>query len=222
MTKRVTAPGDLGRRVRRRREALGMSRELLAQRAGVDPGYVGYLEENPVSIPADTVYRLATALQTTSDELLGGSADRPPGHGHAAARPRLEKLDPDECMRLIAPGGVGRVGFNDATGPVVVPVNYVIHEGSVLFRTAIGGPLDADLRTGIEGAEFVIAFEVDRIDDPNREGWSVLIRGAFHHISAAEESSVAAAGVEPWAGGDRRLYVRTTPSEITGRRISRV
>ncbi|MDP9867212.1 MULTISPECIES: pyridoxamine 5'-phosphate oxidase family protein [Streptosporangium] len=223
MTEHIPAPGDLGRRVAHRRKSLGMSREQLAERARIDPGYLGYLEENAASPGTSTVNQLAAALGTSSEELLGGTMDLPPGRGPAGGRPRLEKLEADECMRLISPGGVGRVAFNTPAGPVVMPVNYVIHHGAVLLRTAFGGPLDEDLRTGVEGVEFKIAFEVDRIDDPNRQGWSVLVRGPAHHISSEEEqAAVVGAGVEPWAGGERKLYIRITPTEISGRRIHHV
>ncbi|MER5426370.1 pyridoxamine 5'-phosphate oxidase family protein [Streptosporangium roseum] len=222
MTERITAPGDLGRRIARRRESLGLDRERLARRAGIDPGYLAYLEETAASPGADTVGRLASALETSTQELLGGTVDLPPGRGRPAALPELEKLNPDECLRLISPGGVGRVAFNDLGGPSILPVNYVLHEGSVIFRTAFGGPLDADLRTGVKGVDFKIAFEVDRIDDANREGWSVLVRGGLHHAATAgEQAAAAASGVQPWAGGDRELYVRIVPAEITGRRIRR-
>ncbi|MFJ2029661.1 pyridoxamine 5'-phosphate oxidase family protein [Streptosporangium sp. NPDC087985] len=220
MTERISAPGDLGRRIAHRRKSLGMTREQLAERARIDPGYLGYLEESAASPGASTVNQLADALGTSSEELLGGTVDLPPGRGPGDTRSRLERLDPDECMRLISPGGVGRVAFTNPTGPVVIPVNYVIHSGAVLLRTAFGGPLDEDLRTGVKGVEFKIAFEVDRVDDPNRQGWSVLVRGAAHHVSSEEEkAAVASAGVEPWAGGERELYIRITPAEITGRLI---
>ncbi|WP_371778626.1 pyridoxamine 5'-phosphate oxidase family protein [Streptosporangium subroseum] len=220
MTKHITAPGDLGRRVARRREALDMSREQLAGRAGIDPGYLEYLEETAASPTAETVSRLASVLETSVGELLGGTMDLPPGLGRPAAHPRLEKLDADECLRLLSPGGVGRVAFDDLGGPAILPVNYVLRDDSVIFRTALGGPLDDTLRTGVQGVEFKIAFEVDRIDDANREGWSVLVRGGAHHVSTAEEqAAVRASGVQPWVGGDRELYVRIAPSEITGRRI---
>jgi hypothetical protein len=39
--------------------------------------------------------------------------------------------------------------------------------------------------------------------------------------SEAERASVREAGVEPWAGGPRELFLRVVPSRITGRRISR-
>lgn len=220
MTKHITAPGDLGRRVARRRETLDMSREQLAGRAGIDPGYLEYLEETAASPTAETVSRLASVLETSVKELLGGTMDLPPGLGRPTAHPRLEKLDADECLRLLSPGGVGRVAFNDLGGPAILPVNYVLRDNSVIFRTAFGGPLDDTLRTGVQGVEFKIAFEVDQIDDANREGWSVLVRGGAHHVSTTEErAAVRASGVQPWVGGDRELYVKIAPSEITGRRI---
>ncbi|SDH96608.1 Helix-turn-helix domain-containing protein, partial [Sinosporangium album] len=46
MSEHSKAPGDIGRRVARRREDLGLTREQLAERTGMDPGYLAYLEEN--------------------------------------------------------------------------------------------------------------------------------------------------------------------------------
>ncbi|WP_203872400.1 helix-turn-helix domain-containing protein, partial [Planomonospora parontospora] len=104
MTERITAPGDLGRRVAARRETLGLSRERLAERAGIDSGYLAYLEEAAASPASETVQRLAAALETSPEELLGGTVDLPPGRGPAAADPSLEKLDPNRCLHLIFPG----------------------------------------------------------------------------------------------------------------------
>ncbi|MGV9773112.1 pyridoxamine 5'-phosphate oxidase family protein [Streptosporangium sp. NPDC003464] len=220
MTERLNAPGDLGRRIARRRESLGLDREQLANRAGIAPAYLAYVEQRAAAPAIETINRLAYALDTSTAELLGGTIDLPPGRGAAARHPELEKLDTEECLRLISPGGVGRLAFNDLGGPMILPVNYVLHEGSVIFRTAFGGPFDANLSTGVNGVEFKIAFEVDRIDDANSEGWSVLIRGGVHHVSTAEEqAAVMTLNVRPWAGGDRELYVKITPAEITGRRI---
>ncbi|WP_440073756.1 pyridoxamine 5'-phosphate oxidase family protein [Streptosporangium sp. OZ121] len=220
MAERLAAAGDLGRRITRRRESLGLDREELANRAGITPSYLAYVEQRAAAPAVETIERLAAALDTSTAELLGATIDQPPGRGRAALHPELESLDTQECLRLISPGGVGRLAFDDLGGPTILPVNYVLHEGCVIFRTAFGGPFDANLSTGVEGVEFKIAFEVDRIDDANREGWSVLIRGGVHHVSTAEEqAAVMALSVQPWAGGDRELYVKITPAEITGRRI---
>ena len=133
---------------------------------------------------------------------------------------KLEILDEDECVRLIAPGGIGRLAFPGRFDLTVLPVNYVLHDGAILFRTAQAGSTDEDLRTGIEHAEYRVAFEVDDFDTEAREGWSVLIQGPAHHIDdAAERDRALAVGVEAWPGGDREHFIRITPARITGRRI---
>jgi hypothetical protein len=37
--------------------------------------------------------------------------------------------------------------------------------------------------------------------------------------SEAERASLVESGVEPWAGGEKELFVRVIPTRITGRRI---
>lgn len=134
----------------------------------------------------------------------------------------LEQLDETECLRLIAQGDVGRIAFSGRYGPTVLPVNYRFYEGTILFRTTPDSPTDEDLRTGIAHAEYKVAFEIDDFDSTAREGWSVLVQGSAHHVeSEAERTSVLAAGVESWAGGDRNQFLRVTPTRITGRRIRR-
>ncbi len=157
-----------------------------------------------------------------------GTADgSPAGSGHgtdpAIGTPVLEQLDEAECLALISPGGLGRLAYSGRFDLTVMPVNYMMHEGSIVFRTAQDSPTDEDLRTGIAHAEYKVAFEIDDFDLVAREGWSVLIQGAAHHVdSDTERASLLQAGVEPWAGGTRNLFIRITPDRITGRRIRRV
>ena len=133
----------------------------------------------------------------------------------------LEELDEAECLRLIASGGIGRIGYSGRYGPTVMPVNYQLYEGTIVFRTTPDSTTDEDLRTGIANAEYKVAFEIDDFDTAARTGWSVLIQGSAHHVeSEAERASVAGAGVDPWPGGDRELFLRIMPSRVTGRRVS--
>ena len=131
----------------------------------------------------------------------------------------IEELDEDQCLMLISAGGIGRIAYSSRFGPAVLPVNYALQDGAVVFRTAANGPLDEDLRTGIADAEYKVAFEIDEIDLAAQRGWSVLIQGPAHHVTRAEEEAVRRAGVESWAPGDRELFVRIIPSRITGRRV---
>lgn len=138
----------------------------------------------------------------------------------AATRPALERLDEAECLRLISPGGIGRLAFTGRYGLTVLPVNYKLHGGSIVFRTAQDSPTGEDLRTGIAHAEYEVAFEIDDINPVTREGWSVLIQGPAHHMaSTAEQATVRESGVEPWPGGAHEHAIRITPSRVTGRRL---
>ncbi|MCA2229221.1 helix-turn-helix domain-containing protein [Nonomuraea aurantiaca] len=212
----ITNKGDFARRISHHRVQLGLTLDQVAARADMSAGYVQYLEGHLGTPDANTIARLARALETTPQDLLGGNRDRPPGPSDVMHAPAPETLDPEECLRLIAPGGIGRVAFNGSQGPTVLPVNYRYHDGAVVFRTAHGGPMDQDLRTGLTGVEIKIGFEVDRIDEAQRAGWSVLVQGPAHHVP---EDEAPGTDVEPWAGGDRHLYIRIVPCHVTGRRI---
>lgn len=132
----------------------------------------------------------------------------------------IEDLGEDECLRLIASGGVGRIAYQSRFGPAVLPVNYKLHDGAILFRTAQDSPLDEDLTTGITGADYRVAFEIDDIDTTARQGWSVLIQGSAHRVQTETERALALeAAIDPWPGGHRELYVRIVPSRVTGRRV---
>ena len=132
----------------------------------------------------------------------------------------IEELDEAESLRLISAGGIGRIAYASRFGPAVLPVNYKVLGGAIVFRTAEHGPLDQDLRTGIANADYKVAFEIDEIDLAGRQGWSVLVQAPAHHVAGAELDALRAAGVEPWAPGDRELFVRIIPSRVTGRRIT--
>jgi nitroimidazol reductase NimA-like FMN-containing flavoprotein (pyridoxamine 5'-phosphate oxidase superfamily) len=134
----------------------------------------------------------------------------------------VEELTEAESLRLITQAEVGRIGFSGRFGPVVLPVNFKVLNGSIVFRTEAGSPLGEDLRTGIADAEYKVAFEIDEINPADRTGWSVLIQGAAHYVDDEEErAAVLKTGVEPWVGGEREVYLQITPTVISGRRVSR-
>ncbi|CAL9335068.1 hypothetical protein SUDANB121_00162 [Nocardiopsis dassonvillei] len=210
--------GDFCRRVVHRREELGLSREEVALRAGMDPGYVAYLEEHPPSLTRSALYRLALALHTSPDELLGAASGMPPG-STATAFPHheLREMSRAECADLLAPGGVGRIAFTTRPGaaPTVVPLNYSWDGGGVLLRTDRDGVIAAH-------AEGPVSFEVDRIDDTLSEGWSVLVRGRGRVLRDPDEEAAlrAAAPVTTWVEHGETVHVRITADEITGRRLT--
>jgi len=207
-------PGDLSKRIARRRAELKLSTTQVAARARISRRYLEYLERYPASPGPAVLRQLAAALQTTPAALLGAGADAPPGRGPREEQALPLRLSPGECRRLIAPGGIGRVAFTTASGPVVLPVNFTVVGTSIVIRTDAGTLIETH---GDERA----AFEVDHVDEVLHEGWSVLVRGQAHRVlqpgelrHVREEATVA-----PWAGGTRDVYVRIVPDRITGRRI---
>jgi nitroimidazol reductase NimA-like FMN-containing flavoprotein (pyridoxamine 5'-phosphate oxidase superfamily) len=138
-----------------------------------------------------------------------------------AGEAAVVELDESECLRLVAAHEVGRIAYAGRFGPTVLPVNYRLYEGSIVFRTGRDSPMDEDLRTGIANAEYKIAFEIDELDPATQEGWSVLVQGSAHHVTSDEErAAVAGSGVTPWASGPREQYIRILPTRITGRHIT--
>ncbi|MFF5313420.1 helix-turn-helix domain-containing protein [Streptomyces massasporeus] len=208
--------GDLGRRITQRRTELGLSRQEAATRAGMAPAYLQYLEERPTADPgAGTLLRLAGALKTTVWHLTGGDTELPPGLGRAARTPRFTELTEAECRSLLSTHGVGRLAVPTDSGPVVVPVNYSVVDGGIVFRTEPGTtPAQAD------GHQ--VAFEADRIDEAFSEGWSVLVRGPATTVTDPDEVArlEEQAFSTPWAGGPRELWLRVEPVAVTGRRIT--
>ena len=207
-------PGDLSKRIAQRRAELHLSVAQVAARAGLSLRYLEYLERYPARPTPAALRQLAAALRTTPAALLGGGANLPPGHRRPADLRAVSKLMPAECRWLIAPGGVGRIAFGTLSGPLVVPVNFAVLDDTIVIRTAEGTIIDGH-------ADEQVALEVDHIDEALCQGWSVLVRGPAHRVTHPAELHrlQADAAVWPWPGGEREVYVRILPSQITGRRI---
>ncbi|NKI40931.1 helix-turn-helix domain-containing protein [Streptomyces physcomitrii] len=205
---------DLGRRVRARREALGLSREAVAERAGSAPGYLQYLEDHSARPSSGLLLRLAHVLRTSVAELVGGTAELPAGIGRAGHHPELLVLSAAESLSLLGGHGVGRIAVTRQGAPAIAVVNYTVRDRTVAFRTERGGPL-----TAVAGQE--AAFEADHLDEARSEGWSVLVTGTAHEVT--EEAEVrawdAAEFSAPWAGGDRPQWIALPAERVTGRRI---
>jgi nitroimidazol reductase NimA-like FMN-containing flavoprotein (pyridoxamine 5'-phosphate oxidase superfamily) len=123
----------------------------------------------------------------------------------------LAVLDRPECETLLTTQRVGRVGL--AT-PMVLPVQYAMFEGDVVFRTAPGEKLIAAVlgRT--------VAFEVDDFDVTATTGWSVVVLGAAEEVTDREElARLQELDLHPWAGELRDRFVRIRTDEVSGRRI---
>ncbi len=75
---RLPLPSIFGREVRRRRVALGLTLEQLAERAGLTPNYIGTVENGRRDPSLSTVLSLAVGLGVPAGELVGGVAELGP------------------------------------------------------------------------------------------------------------------------------------------------
>jgi transcriptional regulator with XRE-family HTH domain len=211
-----SAGADLGRRLAEQRSRAGLSITDVAERAGMSPGYLAYLESSSSPNPSHaTLTRLAAALETVPESLSGAGLNVPPSLRSAAKNPVLHNLSRDEGMHLVAPGGIGRFLFDEpGRGPVAVPVNFRMDGDDVIFRTTAEGGITG----GLHGEP--VSFDVDHLDNALGEGWSVLLSGTASVVTdPAGLDRAKALGIEPWAGGDRQTYVRIAVTQVTGRRI---
>lgn len=127
---------------------------------------------------------------------------------------RLEELTRDECLDLLASGQIGRVAVSIAALPAVLPVNYALLDGAIVFRTEAGTKLSAAT------TNTVVAFEVDHTDDTDRVGWSVMVVGPASEITSAETLARARSlPLDSWVDGEH--FVRVEVERISGRRLVR-
>jgi nitroimidazol reductase NimA-like FMN-containing flavoprotein (pyridoxamine 5'-phosphate oxidase superfamily) len=133
-----------------------------------------------------------------------------------SVEPILEPLTRAECLVLLASASFGRVGVTIGAMPAILPVNYLLFDEDIVFRTSPGTKLSAAVR------EAVVAFEVDQNEATDRTGWSVLVVGTAREIvDGPTQARVQALGLEPWADGQRDHYIRVASKRVTGRRIIR-
>lgn len=128
--------------------------------------------------------------------------------------PVFEELDPEDCLELLRGENVGRVALTARALPIVLPVNFAVLEGDIVWRCAQGTKLN-DASAG-----FVVAFEVDHFES-DHQGWSVMIQGLAHVSTEEEElARVSQLPLESWSlDGMADRYVRLVPNVMTGTRI---
>lgn len=129
---------------------------------------------------------------------------------------KLQELSAEECLGLLATASVGRLVYIDDLGPVAVPVNYALAGDNVVIRVEGGTK-----RLAMQQA--TLAFEVDRIDEEERSGWSVVVRGPGHEVAAEHLAGLIRAMdghfPAPWAFGVHNVWLEIEPRVLTGRRL---
>ena len=123
-------------------------------------------------------------------------------------------LDREECMELLAAKSVGRIAYTTDAGPRILPVNYVFANDCVIFRTVPDGEIFHHALSS------VCAFEIDETDEFFESGWSVVVVGRLQLATVDDFAQMRHGRLpEPWAGGNRYMFVRLPCEEVSGRRV---
>ena len=125
----------------------------------------------------------------------------------------MEHLTESECWTLLRSAAVGRLAVPMASGGVdIFPVNHVVDQGSIVFRTAVGSKLSGAI------SAHEVAFEVDDSDD--ERAWSVVLHGRAELINRQTDLFDSfELSLHPWHLSHKPYFVRITAVSTTGRRF---
>lgn len=125
-----------------------------------------------------------------------------------------EVLDEDECWALLDQTSVGRLAIDINGKPDIFPINFVVDDRTVVFRSGAG--------TKLAGAALLhhVAFEIDGYLPLERTAWSVVIKGWAEQVERMEEVFAADdLPLFPWIAAPKPNFVRIRPRQVTGRRF---
>lgn len=124
-----------------------------------------------------------------------------------------EILIESECWELLDESAIGRLAVDIAGEPDIFPVNFIVNQGGIVFRSAAGTKL-----TGAVLNRFV-AFEIDGYEPSARTAWSVVVKGTASPIERMQEVFDAEdLPLFPWISWEKPNFVRIDPTSVTGRR----
>ncbi len=119
-------------------------------------------------------------------------------------------LNDQEASTRLQSTTLGRVVVRRSDDMEIFPVNYIVDDGKVYFRTAEGNKLFTIT------LNHDVLFEADAVEDGI--AWSVVIKGSAELVQDAKEIAHAdTLELKPWIPTLKYNYVRVTPKEITGR-----
>jgi len=121
-------------------------------------------------------------------------------------------LSATECWYLLKSVALGRIVTTVDNTSHIFPINFVVQNRTVLFRTAEGTKLvSAAINNNV-------LFEAD--DHDTEQGWSVIVRGVARTVrDEADLAEAQRAELLPWTATAKTHWVRVLPTQITGRRF---
>ncbi len=127
---------------------------------------------------------------------------------------QVSNLTDTEMWSLLEATQMGRLAVSAGGELDIFPVNFIVDDGTLLFRTAEGTKLvELTVHSGV-------AFEIDGFDDTS--AWSVVVKGTAAKLDHQSEVDRAdTLPLTPWIPTLKYIYVRITPTSMSGRSFRR-
>ena len=126
----------------------------------------------------------------------------------------LELVGAVECWSLLETQSVGRLAVAIRNHPDMFPVNYLVDDETIVFRTNPGMKLAAAI------AGDSVAFEVDEYDPETGVGWSVVVTGEAREVKRLDDLvRIEELPLVLAAPGHKNRWIRIHPLSVTGRRL---
>ncbi|CAL8899435.1 hypothetical protein KVA01_11750 [Kocuria varians] len=125
----------------------------------------------------------------------------------------IQAMDSQRVWELLTQLPYGRLAVQAAGLVDIFPVNYVVSQCKLYFRTAQGTKLASLV------VNHHVAFEVDRVRDGHVE--SVVVHGRARRLETrAELEAAEELPLQPWAPTEKFHYVVLEPDDATGREFT--
>lgn len=121
----------------------------------------------------------------------------------------VQELTVEQCWQLLGDEEFGRLAYRLVDEVHIVPINYLVDNRCLLFRTASGNKLLA------AALHSDVAFEIDWRDDLS--AWSVVARGTLRRLGEDEQHRLDDLPHQPWVDTPKYDVIELTPAEVTGR-----
>jgi len=123
----------------------------------------------------------------------------------------MQILSEQDCWEILRRLEFGRIAYVVDGQLDLAPINYAVHNGEIVFRTAEGSKLSAVLA----GDEVV--FEVDEID--THEAVSIILRAIPREMPHDEARWADQIRLRPWIATVKDHVVGLSPVQLSGRRF---
>lgn len=127
-----------------------------------------------------------------------------------ATHDTTRQLTREECLHLLRSSPWGRIAVIAGDRPQIFPVNHVMHDDAILFRTGSGTKLEY-------ARDALVAFEVDGVGQTTGVAWSVQVSGRATEITDLREIlALMPQLAAPMESGAKPHVVRLDIDELSG------